>query len=152
MASRDKKGSQPEGPLLWSQLHGEGSPQREALSSGEEVGVRAEGRLLPPPPRGGATSHFCSMTLYEILKTVVFFSFFDQRPPGSVPAVLMGFQPALALTGALCLQQVLSTHHRGHQGRGAHIPSWERPRLWIPALNPAQKANGPDPGRGLEGL
>lgn len=37
-----------------------------------------------------------------------FSSFFDQRPPGSVPAVLLGFQPALALTGALCLQQVLS--------------------------------------------
>ena len=27
-----------------------------------------------------------------------FSSFFDQRPPGSVPAVLLGFQPALALT------------------------------------------------------
>nr|XP_027802595.1 growth arrest-specific protein 7 isoform X2 [Marmota flaviventris] len=30
------------------------------------------------------------------------------RPPGNVPAVLLGFQPALALTGALCLQQHLS--------------------------------------------
>ncbi|XP_047399602.1 growth arrest-specific protein 7 isoform X2 [Sciurus carolinensis] len=31
------------------------------------------------------------------------------RPPGNVPAVLLGFQPALALTGALCLQQNLGS-------------------------------------------
>ncbi|XP_032136173.1 growth arrest-specific protein 7 isoform X3 [Sapajus apella] len=31
------------------------------------------------------------------------------RPPGNVPAVLLGFRPALALTGALCLQQNLGS-------------------------------------------
>ncbi|XP_015976779.2 growth arrest-specific protein 7 isoform X2 [Rousettus aegyptiacus] len=35
------------------------------------------------------------------------------RPPGSVPAVLLGFQPALALTGALCLQQNLGSSSPG---------------------------------------
>ncbi|XP_058415701.1 growth arrest-specific protein 7 isoform X3 [Diceros bicornis minor] len=35
------------------------------------------------------------------------------RPPGSGPAVLRGFQPALALTGALCLQQNLGSSSPG---------------------------------------
>ncbi|KAM5215127.1 growth arrest-specific protein 7 isoform 7-T11 [Hipposideros larvatus] len=35
------------------------------------------------------------------------------RPPGSVPAVLLGFQPARAFTGALCLQQNLGSSSPG---------------------------------------
>ncbi|XP_008853948.1 growth arrest-specific protein 7 isoform X4 [Nannospalax galili] len=35
------------------------------------------------------------------------------RPPGNGPAVLLGFQPALALTGALCLQQNLGSSSPG---------------------------------------
>ncbi|XP_044600376.1 growth arrest-specific protein 7 isoform X6 [Equus asinus] len=35
------------------------------------------------------------------------------RPPGSVPAVLLGFRPAPALTGALCLRQNLGSSSPG---------------------------------------
>ncbi|XP_072796832.1 growth arrest-specific protein 7 isoform X2 [Vicugna pacos] len=49
------------------------------------------------PPRAGATMSTRPPT----------------RPPGSVPAVLLGFQPALALTGALCLQQNLGSSSPG---------------------------------------
>ncbi|XP_043439054.1 growth arrest-specific protein 7 isoform X5 [Prionailurus bengalensis] len=35
------------------------------------------------------------------------------RPPGNAPAVLLGFQPALALTGALCLRQNLGSSSPG---------------------------------------
>jgi len=45
------------------------------------------------------------------------------RPPGNVRAVLLGFQPALALTGALFLQQVLSTLYVRATGRD-HTPTF----------------------------
>ncbi|XP_019509980.1 PREDICTED: growth arrest-specific protein 7 isoform X2 [Hipposideros armiger] len=47
------------------------------------------------------------------------------RPPGSVPAVLLGFQPARAFTGALCLQQSsLNKNLNGYHASGtpAHPP------------------------------
>lgn len=113
-------GTVSEGPnqkaTFWSQFHGEGSPVKSsfvALGAGEAIiwEQKADSSFLESERQ---VIHCCSATLrasalgnsqYDFL----FSSFFDQRPPGSVPAVLLGFQPALALTGALCLQQVLST-------------------------------------------
>lgn len=86
---------------------------------------------------------------YESLKAIVFFSLFDQRPPGSAPAVLLGYQPAPTLTGALCLQQVLSAHCFGAAGRG-HMPTFIgkaktlHSETWLGSYRP-------NLGRGLEG-
>lgn len=86
----------------------------ETHSCGAEV--RKEGVLWLLLRKVTASGSLCSATLQQdILKLILFFLW--QRPPGNVPAVLLGFQPALALTGALCLQQVRVTQKLGISGR-----------------------------------
>ncbi|XP_045840747.1 growth arrest-specific protein 7 isoform X3 [Meles meles] len=74
--------------LEWSPLR----PERKATLSSFHLAGR-----VTCPPRAGATMSTRPPT----------------RPPGNVPAVLLGFQPALALTGALCLQQNLGSSSPG---------------------------------------
>lgn len=97
----------------------------EAGEEGEEAGthscgaeVRKGGVLWLQLRKVTASGSLCSVTLgfqQGVLKPILFFLW--QRPPGNVPAVLLGFQPALALTGALCLQQVRTTQKLGISGR-----------------------------------
>lgn len=155
------RGSQPEGHLLvpasWRRV-----PSKEQLCcrggwvAGEAIiwEQKADSSFLESERQ---VIHCCSVTLrasalgnsqYDFLSS----SFFDQRPPGSVPAVLMGFQPALALTGALCLQQVLSTCclrasgwttlTHTFTGEAKPLEPGSETRLWI---------SWAKPGRGLEG-
>ncbi|XP_034502805.1 growth arrest-specific protein 7 isoform X4 [Ailuropoda melanoleuca] len=89
--------------------------QRVSFARGGTVGLRSlEWSPLRPERKATLSSfHLAGRATCLPRAAVTMSTRPPMRPPGNVPAVLLGFQPALALTGALCLQQNLGSSPPG---------------------------------------